>query len=193
LKKSQGKRKSQPKQFNSSLSSGGPSISFNAPPIREYVDTSLNNRPSTLETPLLLKNTTNQQSTELGFPIQNNNPLFNLPPAEKIELDLNNPIFTVYVDVSGKSPQSAQNYLAQVKNTFDIYKNVTMWIIASNKTIIECVYDGQCRSRDMEISDLIKEINTRIDIMSNSHSFDDFKINIRDWRLSELINGTEKK
>jgi len=123
----------------------------------------------------------------------NNNPLFNLPPAEKIELDLNNPIFTVYVDVSGKSPQSAQNYLAQVKNTFDIYKNVTMWVIASNQTRIECVYDGQCRNRDMEISDLIKEINTRIDIMSNSHSFDDFKINIRDWRLSELINGTEKK
>ena len=123
----------------------------------------------------------------------NNNPLFNLPPAEKIELDLNNPIFTVYVDVSGKSPQSAQNYLAQVKNTFDIYKNVTMWVIASNQTRIECVYDGQCRNRDMEISDLIKEINTRIDIMSSSHSFDDFKINIRDWRLSELINGTEKK
>jgi hypothetical protein len=83
LKKSQPRRKSQPKQFNSSQSSGGPSISFNAPPIREYVDTSLNNRPSTLETPLLLKNTTNQQSTELGFPIQNNNPLLNQPPQQK--------------------------------------------------------------------------------------------------------------
>lgn len=112
---------------------------------------------------------------------------------EKIELDLNNPIFTVHVDVSGKSPQSAQQYLAQVRQTFDVYSNITMWILASNKTSIECVYDGQCRNRDMEISDLIKEINTRIDIMANSHSFDDFKINIRDWRLSELINGTEKK
>ena len=112
---------------------------------------------------------------------------------EKIELDLNNPIFAVHVDVSGKSPQSAQQYLAQVRQMFDIYSNITMWILASNKTSIECVYDGQCRNRDMEISDLIKEINTRIDIMANSHSFDDFKINIRDWRLSELINGTEKK
>jgi hypothetical protein len=123
----------------------------------------------------------------------NNNPLFNLPPTEKIELDLNNPIFTVYVDVSGKSRQAGYEYLAQVKSMFDVYKNATMWIVASNETKIECVYDGQCRNRDMEISDLIKEINTRIDIMSNSHSFDDFKINIRDWRLSELINGTEKK
>jgi hypothetical protein len=113
--------------------------------------------------------------------------------TEKIELDLNNPIFAVYVDTHGKSRQAAQEYLAQVKHMFDVYSNVTMWIIASDKTCIECVYDGQCRGRDMEISDLIKEINTRIDIMSNSHSFDDFKINIRDWRLSELINGTEKK
>ncbi len=123
----------------------------------------------------------------------NTNPLFNLPQTEKIELDLNNPIFTVYVDVSGKSRQVGYEYLAQVKSMFDVYKNATMWIVASNETKIECVYDGQCRNRDMEISDLIKEINTRIDIMSNSHSFDDFKINIRDWRLSELINGTEKK
>jgi hypothetical protein len=125
----------------------------------------------------------------------NNNPFthsYGVSP-EKIELNLNNPIFTVHVDVSGKSRQSAQEYLAQVKQMFDIYSNITMWILASNKTSIECVYDGQCRNRDMEISDLIKEINTRIDIMSNSHSFDDFKINIRDWRLSELINGTEKK
>ena len=112
---------------------------------------------------------------------------------EKIELNLNNPIFTVHVDVSGKSKQAGYEYLAQVRQTFDVYSNITMWILASNKTSIECVYDGQCRNRDMEISDLIKEINTRIDIMANSHSFDDFKINIRDWRLSELINGTEKK
>jgi hypothetical protein len=30
------------------------------------------------------------------------------------------------------------------------------------ETKIECVYDGQFRNRDMEISDLVKEINTRI-------------------------------
>jgi hypothetical protein len=45
----------------------------------------------------------------------------------------------------------------------------------------------------MEISDLIKEINIRIDIMSKSNSFEDFKINIRDWRINELVNGTEEK
>jgi antirestriction protein len=112
---------------------------------------------------------------------------------EKIELDLNNPIFVAYVDTKNLTRQAAEEHLYRSKKMFDIYKNITIWVIASNETKIECVYDGQFRNRDMEISDLIKEINTRIDIMANSHSFDDFKINIRDWRLSELINGTEEK
>ena len=112
---------------------------------------------------------------------------------EKIELDLNNPIFVAYVDTKNLTKQAAEEHLYRSKKMFDVYKNITIWVIASNETKIECVYDGQGRNRDMEISDLVKEINTRIDIMANSHSFDDFKINIRDWRLSELINGTEKK
>jgi hypothetical protein len=114
-------------------------------------------------------------------------------PEEKIELDLNNPIFVAYVDTVNMSRQMAEEHLLRTKKMFDVYKNITIWVIASNQTKIECVYDGQCRTRDIEISDLIKEINTRIDIMANSHSFDDFKINIRDWRLSEIINGTEEK
>ena len=139
----------------------------------------------------------------LPFPNPNNSPLssaFNSIPfatmyqsEEKIELDLNNPIFTIYVDTKTLSRQSAEDYLHRTKRMFDVYKNITIWVIPSDKTSIECVYDGQCKGRDMEISDLIKEINTRIDIMANSHSFDDFKINIRDWRLSEIINGTEEK
>ena len=112
---------------------------------------------------------------------------------EKIELDLNNPIFVAYVDTKNLTRQATEEHLYRSKKMFDVYKNITIWVIASNETKIECVYDGQFRNRDMEISDLIKEINTRIDIMANSHSFDDFKINIRDWRLNEIINGTEEK
>jgi len=112
---------------------------------------------------------------------------------EKIELDLNNPIFVAYVDTKNLTRQAAEEHLYRSKKMFDVYKNITIWVIASNETKIECVYDGQGKNRDMEINDLIKEINTRIDIMANSHSFDDFKINIRDWRLSEIINGTEEK
>lgn len=114
-------------------------------------------------------------------------------PEEKVELDLNNPIFVAYVDTKNMPRQGVEESLYRTKKMLDIYKNVTFWIVASDETKIECVYDGQCRTRDMEISDLIKEINTRIDIMSKSNSFEDFKINIRDWRINELVNESQEK
>jgi hypothetical protein len=107
---------------------------------------------------------------------------------EKKELNLNNPIFTFYLNVENRSPQEAIRYIEVVKNNFDIYNNVTMWFIASKKDEVVCVYDGWGRVRDNELKDLIEEINEKIDIMSNSQSFDDFKINVRDWRLKKLIN-----
>lgn len=140
--------------------------------------------------PLPFFSSSNNYSTAVG---NANIPIAMCQPEEKIELDLNNPIFVVYVDVKNLSLQSAEEYLQRTKRMFDIYSNITMWVVASDETKIECVYDGQCRSRDMEISDLIKEINTRIDIMSKSNSFDDFKINIRDWRINELVNGSQEK
>ena len=134
----------------------------------------------------------NPNNSPLSSALNSNIPMYQ-QEEEKIELDLNNPIFVAYVDTKNLTRQAAEEHLYRSKKMFDVYKNITIWVIASNETKIECVYDGQFRNRDMEISDLVKEINTRIDIMANSHSFDDFKINIRDWRLSEIINGTEEK
>jgi hypothetical protein len=112
---------------------------------------------------------------------------------EKIEINLDHPIFVVYVDTKNVSRQVAEEHLYKTKKMFDIYKNITVWVLSSDENKVECVYDGQCRQRDMEISGLIKEINTRIDIMSKSNSFDDFKINIRDWRINELVNGSKEE
>jgi hypothetical protein len=71
-------------------------ITFNAPPIREYVDTSLYNIPSRTDNPLLLRTTTNPIpdipitikpiSNTVG-PIQNNNPLFIEPVKPKSILE----------------------------------------------------------------------------------------------------------
>lgn len=103
------------------------------------------------------------------------------------ELDLNNPIFVFYLDVENYSQQSAQNYIENVRRNFDIYKNATMWFVAAKKSEVVCIYDGWGRVRDSELKELIEEINTKIEIMSKSHSFDDFKINVRDWRLNKLV------
>jgi hypothetical protein len=68
-----------------------------------------------------------------------------------------------------------------------------MWIVPSDVSRIECVYDGSVKTRKAELSRLIEEINKRVDLLSNSKSFEDFKMNIRDWRLDNLINGEQEK
>jgi len=110
------------------------------------------------------------------------------------ELNLDNPIFVFYINVDGFSPQKVKEYIDDMVKRFDIYNNATMWFIPckSKETRIECIYDGWGRSRNMELNDLVKEINKRIEILSNSKNFEDFKINIRDWRLSNIINEEEK-
>jgi hypothetical protein len=107
------------------------------------------------------------------------------------ELSLDNPIFVFYLNVENKSRQSAQEYIDNTRNNFDIYNNATIWFVASNKDEVVCIYDGWGRNRDYELKDLIEEINTKIEIMSQSHSFEDFKINVRDWRLGKLIDEKE--
>lgn len=106
---------------------------------------------------------------------------------EKIELNLENPIFVLYLDVKGLTRQSAEDYISHFKKSFDIYSNITTWIVTSDVTKVECVYDGKSKIRDRELTNIITEINKRIDILANSKDFDDFKINVRDWRLSDII------
>jgi hypothetical protein len=107
------------------------------------------------------------------------------------ELNLDNPIFVFYLNVENKSRQAAQEYIESCRKNFDIYKNATIWFVAAKKDEVVCVYDGWGRNRDCELKDLIEEINTKIEIMSQSHSFEDFKINVRDWRLGKLIDEKE--
>ena len=136
----------------------------------------------------------NNPNSPLSSALNSNIPIaMSYQPEEKIEINLDHPIFTVYVNTKNLTREAAEEYLYRTKKMFDVYKNITVWVLSSDENKVECVYDGQCRQRDMEISGLIKEINTRIDIMSKSNSFDDFKINIRDWRINELVNGSEEK
>lgn len=110
----------------------------------------------------------------------------------KEEINLENPIFTFYVKVGGLSRQSAQQAIAEMENMVSIYSNITCWIIPieSGDSRVECVYDGKSKIRNEELSKLITEINKRVDILSNSSNFDEFKMNIRDWKLGEFLDET---
>lgn len=128
-----------------------------------------------------------------GYSLNNDDDIFKSPPREKIKLDLDNPIFVFYINVEGMSRQRAEEILQVCQKNYDIYENITVWIVASNVTKIECVYDGSAKNRKMELTELIKQINSRIDVISQSHTFEDFKINIRDWRIDSLINGNKEE
>lgn len=117
---------------------------------------------------------------------------------EKTELDLNTPIFAFYINVAGLSRQRAEETIQHLSRTMDCYSNVTMWFfpcgnMEQQETRVECVYDGYGKNRDSELFDLIKEINTRVDILSNSKDFEDFKLNVRDWRLGELLKNGDNE
>ena len=104
---------------------------------------------------------------------------------DKVKLDLENPIFTFYLNINGMSRQKAEETIQHTKEAFDIYENVTIWFVAANESKIECTYSG--KRTECNIEALIENINERIDILSNSSSFEDFKLNVRDWRLNKLI------
>ena len=104
------------------------------------------------------------------------------------EIDLDNPIFVYYINVNGMSPQKANEIINQVKDQWS-YSNVVTWIVPRQQgdTKIECVYDGRIKERSEELKEFIEEINEKVDLMSQSSSFEDFKIIVRDWRLKTLL------
>ena len=110
---------------------------------------------------------------------------------ERIELNLDNPIFAFYINVEGMSRQSATQYIAEMRRAVT-YTNITSWILASNETKVECVYTGKSMYNTPQLEHLIKEINERIDLLADSESFEDFKINVRDWRIGKIFNETTK-
>ena len=106
----------------------------------------------------------------------------------KPEINLDNPIFVYYVNIQGLPRQRIDEMVDKLSDAFN-YKNVTTWIVPRNEgeTKIECVYDGRVRERSEELNFLIEEINEKVDILSRSGSFDDFKISVRDWRINNII------
>ena len=106
----------------------------------------------------------------------------------KQEINLDNPIFVYYINVDGMSNQSVDECIYKIQE-FWSFQNIVTWIVPrrEGETKIECVYDGRIKERGEELKELIEEINDKIEILSESGNFDDFKIAIREWRLSNIL------
>ena len=101
-----------------------------------------------------------------------------------MELDLNKPIFVIYVNVKNLTSKNREEILKQAKEMFSVYSNITTWIISSDENKIDCIYDGRNRSRKKEISKLSSLLNEKVKMFNN---IDDLKLNIRDWKLDQII------
>jgi hypothetical protein len=106
------------------------------------------------------------------------------------EINLDNPIFTFYIDISGMSRQRAAEELDQFQRLVT-YSNITTWIVPINgnginngQTRVECTYSGRKADNLLEIKD---DLNKVVDLVINSTSLDELKQNIRDWRISKII------
>lgn len=107
---------------------------------------------------------------------------------ERVELDLRNPIFAVYVNVGGLSRQRGVELFQDYKNNLDIYSNITMWFfLVEDKTRIELVYNGS-KDTSEAMQRFALEINKAIDLISETSDFNDFKSYIRSFRLNNLID-----
>ena len=73
---------------------------------------------------------------------------------QRKDLNLDNPIFVCYVNTNNLSRQRAEDLIEQTHKHLDVYNNATMWIIASDRDEIVCVYDGWGKNRDEELKEI---------------------------------------
>lgn len=102
---------------------------------------------------------------------------------EEKEINLNNPIFVYYFDTSGFSPRNVAENIDKIEEQTSLYKNMTFFIVPRiGETRIECIYNGQSGKLNYILNNLV-----------DSKDFNEFKQNIRNIILDELVNGNKEK
>jgi hypothetical protein len=113
----------------------------------------------------------------------------------KNELDLDNPIFVVYLNVDGMNPTHAQDLIENYKK-FLKYDNCTFWIVAvtDQKTKFEMIwkgqkYDTQSFDNVQTITQLNKRMSKLMELISEGTTDDVLKQKIRDFALEQILEN----
>ena len=97
-----------------------------------------------------------------------------------MNLNLEQPIFVYYFDVSGYTFQKATELLEESKKLFK-YDNITTWIVPINSTSkIECIYKP---------NDKLKKLIDKINTIINYYKIDstELKSLIRDFKIENIL------
>lgn len=114
-----------------------------------------------------------------------------MKPLFEKEINLENPIFVFYINVQGLSRQQAEELITQYQSGFGSITNIESWFFASNQTKVECIWTGKSSMGNTSLLGFIKEINKRVDILSKSPSAEEFKMNLRDWKIDSVLPEDE--
>lgn len=110
-----------------------------------------------------------------------------------MELNLDNPIFVVYLNVDGHTRQKAEELIKQYRRFLN-YDNVTFWIMAveDQKTKIELIWKGQkyeIPSNDNSVKTIKKSLTKLVDIISEGLTDDVLKQKLRDFTLDQILEN----
>ena len=105
---------------------------------------------------------------------------------EKVELNLDNPIFALYVNIEGLSRQRVEETIGRYREGFSIYSNVVIWVLPSHETRMECVYSENSSVGGKNTEKVLEDLNKMVDILSTCDTQEDFIYNLREIRLNGL-------
>jgi hypothetical protein len=95
-------------------------------------------------------------------------------------INLEQPIFVFYLNVTNKSPQKAKEEIKNVVDNYS-YDNITTWFIPiQGESRIECIYKP---------NDKLKKLIDKINSIINDYQIDSPELNslIRDFKIENIL------
>ncbi len=107
---------------------------------------------------------------------------------EENEINLENPIFVYYFDSKSLSLQRASEYYAALSEKMSKYTNITFWIVPTDFTKIECVFDGW-KSNIYSL----KKLSDCLETIVTDPSLSEFKQKMREILIGDILNGKQQE
>jgi hypothetical protein len=109
-----------------------------------------------------------------------------------MEINLENPIFLIYVGINGMSHQRAEEQISRISQLFKL-DNVTTWIMPyEGGNRIDLIWQGSKYSSNPGIvgtgGDFIKTLGEIVDIVSNTQSDEIIRGKIRTLLIDKLMD-----
>lgn len=110
-----------------------------------------------------------------------------------MELNLEQPIFVIYLDVDGLTRQRAQEKITKINEYYGQYINATFWIFPAKENKVELIWNGNKHQlykdpKDQHIQNVVDHVNKVLQILSDGTSDEAIKSQLRNLQLSKILD-----